>query len=116
QHPQTRHLRRARARDDGALWGRAVATGGNRPVAPAFLPLSLPKSIRCYNTALMIRRSRWLCVLRTDNGPRVRDGYISESMCGHARALATYYERPICRTNVLANDRTHAGDALKLPW
>jgi len=27
-------------------------------------------------------------------------------MCGHPRALATYYERPICRINVLANDRT----------
>jgi len=30
---------------------------------------------------------------------------MSESTPGHARALATHYERPICRTNVSANDR-----------
>jgi hypothetical protein len=28
-----------------------------------------------------------LCVLRIDNEPRVRDGYISESTSGHPRAL-----------------------------
>jgi hypothetical protein len=44
-------------------------------------------------------------VAKIDNRPRVRDGYISESTCGHARALPTRYEQPICRTNVPANDR-----------
>ena len=46
-----------------------------------------------------------LCVLRTDNGPRVRDGYISESARGHARQLPTRAEQPICRTNVHENAR-----------
>src|SRR6476659_3136830 len=44
-------------------------------------------------------------VSKTDDGARVRDGYVSPSVRGHARALATPAERPICRTNVLANDR-----------
>jgi hypothetical protein len=44
-------------------------------------------------------------VLKTDNTPRVRDGYISESTRGHARALPTHRERLICRTNVPANAR-----------
>jgi hypothetical protein len=48
---------------------------------------------------------RLLCVSRTDNAPRVRDGYISESTRGHTRALPTHSDRPICRTNVPANDR-----------
>jgi hypothetical protein len=43
------------------------------------------------------------CVLRTGNEPRVRDGYISESTRGHARALPTHSEGPICRTNVPAH-------------
>jgi Luciferase-like monooxygenase len=33
-----------------------------------------------------------LLVLRTDNAPQVRDGYIRESACGHTRALATRAE------------------------
>jgi hypothetical protein len=45
------------------------------------------------------------CVLRSDNGPRVRDGYIRESTCGHARALPTHAHRPICRRNVIASAR-----------
>ena len=49
--------------------------------------------------------SDMLLVSETDNTRRVRDGYISESTCGHARALPTRSERPICRTNVTANDR-----------
>jgi hypothetical protein len=31
-----------------------------------------------------------LGVLRTDNAPRVRDGYMSESTTGHVRALAAH--------------------------
>jgi len=47
-----------------------------------------------------------LLVLRTDNAPpRVRDGYISLSACGHARALATLREWAICRTNVISDAR-----------
>ena len=46
-----------------------------------------------------------LSVSRIDNSTRVRDGYISESSCGHARALPTHYERPICRTNMAADAR-----------
>src|SRR5829696_5188574 len=42
---------------------------------------------------------------RTDNEPRVRDGYASLGTCGHARALATQAEE-ICRTNLPARDRT----------
>jgi hypothetical protein len=30
------------------------------------------------------------CVLRTDNTPRVRDGYVSESTRGHGRARVTH--------------------------
>src|SRR5918996_3279086 len=44
-------------------------------------------------------------VARTDNVPRVRDGYTSRSTPGHARTLAAHRQRPICRTNVTANDR-----------
>ena len=45
-----------------------------------------------------IRRSQFpLCVLRTDNAPRVRDGYTSLSTRGHARASLTRAEGPICR-------------------
>ena len=42
---------------------------------------------------------------RTDNAPRVRDGYIKR---GHARARAargTSLKAPICRENVIANAR-----------
>jgi hypothetical protein len=46
-----------------------------------------------------------LSVSRTDNAPRVRDGYISESTPGHERALPTHEQRLICRTNVIANAR-----------
>src|SRR5262249_34376654 len=46
-----------------------------------------------------------LLVLKTDNVSRVRDGYISESTGGHARALLTHQERPIYATNESANDR-----------
>jgi hypothetical protein len=44
-------------------------------------------------------------VCRTDNAARVRDGYISPSTCGHARALATRAEGRICGTNVLDDYR-----------
>ena len=51
---------------------------------------------------------RWACVVCFENNvPRVRDGYITPSAGGHTRALlATRLRGPICRTNVLANDRT----------
>jgi hypothetical protein len=44
-------------------------------------------------------------VLRIDNSPRVRDGYISESTGVRGRAPATRADGSICGTNVLANDR-----------
>ena len=47
----------------------------------------------------------WLTILRTDNERRVRDGYISESICGHGRPVATHTDCPVCRTNVPADDR-----------
>ena len=54
-----------------------------------------------------IRRSQFqLCVLRTDNAPRVRDGYSSVSTRGHARAPATHPHPSICRTNVTADARS----------
>jgi hypothetical protein len=39
------------------------------------------------------------------HAPRVRDGYVSPSACGHTRSPATGAERQICRTNALTNDR-----------
>ena len=44
-----------------------------------------------------------LYVLRTDNEPRVRDGYIRLSTRGHARARSTRLGGSICRKNVTAN-------------
>jgi hypothetical protein len=44
-------------------------------------------------------------VLRTDNEPRVRDGYISLGTRGHARARQARRESPICRKNVIASAR-----------
>ena len=44
-------------------------------------------------------------VVRTDNAPRVRDGYIGLGTRGHARALKTQRERSICRKNVTADVR-----------
>jgi hypothetical protein len=51
------------------------------------------------------RRSTFvpLPVLQVDNEPRVRDGYISPSTRGHAGALQTYPEGPLCRRNVIAS-------------
>jgi hypothetical protein len=46
-----------------------------------------------------------LLVLQTDNDPRVRDGYISLGMRGHARALLTQLKAPICRNNVIEDAR-----------
>src|ERR671918_2643016 len=46
-----------------------------------------------------------LSVERTDNRPRVRDGYIRSGTVGHARARATRREAAICRTNVVASAR-----------
>jgi hypothetical protein len=43
-----------------------------------------------------------LSVLQIDNARRVRDGYISESTCGHSRTPATGPEGLVCRTNVPA--------------
>jgi hypothetical protein len=57
-----------------------------------------------------MNRMHALCdrVLRTDNAPRVRDGYVSEGTPGHGRALPTPAEGSICRTNALADDRACA--------
>jgi hypothetical protein len=46
-----------------------------------------------------------LCVLKTDNAPGVRDGYIGESTPGHARAVTTRAEGPFCGRNVIASAR-----------
>jgi hypothetical protein len=69
-------------------------------------PMSVPASRQGYGASRA--RSSSLYVLQTDNTRRVRDGYISESTSGHARALATRSAEAICRTNVLANDRACA--------
>jgi hypothetical protein len=66
-------------------------------------PMSVPASRQGYGASRA--RSSSLYVLQTDNTRRVRDGYISESTSGHARAPATRSADAICRTNVLANDR-----------
>jgi hypothetical protein len=52
-----------------------------------------------------VDRPRRLRVLRSDNTPRVRDGYVSLSTRRHARALPTHSESPICRKNVPASTR-----------
>jgi len=44
-------------------------------------------------------------VVRTDNAPRVRDGYIRLGTRGHARTLKTRLEAAICRKNVIASAR-----------
>ena len=44
-------------------------------------------------------------VVRTDNAPRVRDGYIRLGTRGHARTLKTRLEAVICRKNVIASAR-----------
>jgi hypothetical protein len=46
-----------------------------------------------------------LYVLRTDNNPRVRDGYINLGTRGYARAPATHHEERICRKNVIESAR-----------
>jgi hypothetical protein len=45
-------------------------------------------------------------VLRTDNTPRVRDGYSRLSTRGHVRASLTGPDEPICRKNVPAHARS----------
>jgi hypothetical protein len=66
-------------------------------------PMSVPASRQGYGASQP--RSNSFYVLRTDNKPRVRDGYISKSTLGHARAMPTHHELPACRTNVLVNAR-----------
>jgi hypothetical protein len=46
-----------------------------------------------------------LRVVKTDNEPRVRDGYMSPSTCGHPRAQLANAERWICRRKALTDDR-----------
>jgi hypothetical protein len=46
-----------------------------------------------------------LLVFQTGNTRRVRDGYMSLSTRGHARARPTRAEGPICRRNVIASAR-----------
>ena len=46
---------------------------------------------------------RELSVYLIANAPRVRDGYISSSTSGHARALTAQREGPICREDVVAS-------------
>ncbi len=46
-----------------------------------------------------------LSVLHTDNGARVRDGYISVGMRGYARAWQTHLEDEICREILAARAR-----------
>jgi hypothetical protein len=50
-------------------------------------------------------QARSLFVVETDTEPRVRDGYMSPSTCGHPRAQLANAERWVCRTKALANDR-----------
>ena len=47
-----------------------------------------------------------MSVYYTDNKTRVRDGYIRPGTRGHARALETRLEDPICRRKCVASDRT----------
>jgi len=44
-------------------------------------------------------------ILKTDNTPRVRDGYSSLRTRGHTRTSATQIVRPICREKVPADAR-----------
>ena len=51
---------------------------------------------------------RSLRVVKTDNEPRVRDGYMNPSTCGHPRAQLANVDRWICRTKALSIDRAYA--------
>jgi hypothetical protein len=46
-----------------------------------------------------------LLLYKTDNSPRVRNGYTSLGTHGHARVLRTHLKGPICRRNVIADAR-----------
>ena len=54
---------------------------------------------------ILLARGEELSVYKTDNKTRVRDGYISLSTRGHARARQTRCEDSICRRNVTASAR-----------
>jgi hypothetical protein len=59
---------------------------GRRGAARSRLLLPSVAAMRAPQTAAWIRRNRSaLDVLQTDNNPRVRDGYVSLSACGHFR-------------------------------
>ena len=81
--------------------------GRRRPAPHHRYALGSPVFLEARNRARLF--SGVLCrgllyVVRTDNAPRVRDGYISESTSGHARARATRHGAAICRTNMLLSD------------
>jgi hypothetical protein len=52
-----------------------------------------------------MRAEQSCSVQRTDNAPRVRDGYTSSGTSGHARTLETRLEGSICRTMMIARAR-----------
>jgi hypothetical protein len=54
---------------------------------------------------LGILRDLRVAVLRPDNTPRVRDGYISLGTRGHGRARKTRRESTICRRNMIESAR-----------
>jgi len=87
--------------------GFGAVPAGDRAVRPAERVARRPGARRS-SRSLVARHDHAepaLYVLRADNTPRVRDGYISESTDGHARTLATHTDWPVCRTNVAASDR-----------
>jgi hypothetical protein len=76
-----------------------ATSGKQRQIGPA-----PPASIR--KTSEVSCSLAPLFVLKIDNAPRVRDGYIRLGTRGHARARSTRFEAPICRKNVTASART----------
>jgi hypothetical protein len=88
------------------LASRPSRVGGLR--APAGTWLQRP--VRTSSKGCGARSSRRftlapLLLYKTDNSPRVRNGYTSLGTHGHARALRTHLKGPICRRNVIADAR-----------
>jgi hypothetical protein len=88
------------AREGWSVCGAQQTSGKQRQIGPA-----PPASIRKMSE-VSCSLAPMLFVLKIDNAPRVRDGYIRLGTRGHARARSTRFEAPICRKNVTASVRT----------
>jgi hypothetical protein len=88
----------------------ASAYSPQRRLRPNRAPCSVqddPTTSRTHVQARTAPPGTPFCVLKTDNRPRVPDGYSSLSTYGHLRVSGTQFDEPICRQNVPAD---------ALPW